>query len=374
MVPPSSRPRILHLISTLEGGAGRGTLEIVNRLQSEDRYEVRLCVLGGLPADLTLPQGVSVEFLHAPVHQRSMLFRRLMRLRGLITRWQPQLIHSHLWPTALVAGLVSPRSLPHLIHIRDTPPSLQSQRWGPALRRALLRRIGSNPRVRFVSVSSAAADYTAETLPMDRRRIQTILNGVELDRFLAVPHLQRHPESPFVIACAGRLIADKGFDLLLKAVSQLTVPRDQFRVLIAGTGSAEPGLRELCRVLEIDGCVEFVGQVDNMPDFLSQADLFVHASVAAEGLSRALIESQAAGRPVVASEHAGAHEAILNGKTGLIVPGGDSAALAGAIDSLLLHPDRLTALGAAARQHASTAFAAERVVTELCTIYSEMLD
>jgi glycosyltransferase involved in cell wall biosynthesis len=371
-MPRQSRPRILQIISTLEGGGGRNALELVRGFQGDKRFDVRLCVLGTPPLDETPSPDDPIDFLHAPVHQRSTLYHRMMGLSRLIARWQPQLIHSQLWPTALTAGLVVPRSLPHLIHIYDTPSSLQSPRWGASLRRAVLRRIVSSPRVRLVAVSTAAAEYSADALRMNRSRIQTVMNGVSLDEFLAVPELRHDPESPFVIACAGRLIAEKGFHHVLEAVRCMTLPRDKFRVCLAGTGSAESSLRELCQRCGIAEIVHFAGSVTDMPAFFSKADLFVHGSVA-EGLARVLMESLASGRPVVASEHAGVREAIDDGVTGIVVPASEPQLLAQAIESLLTNPSRRLKMGAAARRCAVEQFSVQRVIAEVSGVYSEML-
>ena len=368
----TSRPRILQIISTLEGGGGRNALELVRGFQGDERFEVRLCVLGNPLSDEAPSLHDPIDFLHAPVHQRTTLYRRMTGLRRLISRWQPQLIHSQLWPTALTAGLVAPRSLPHLIHIYDTPPSLQSPRWGASLRRAILRRIVSSPKVRLAAVSTAAAEYSAEALRVHRSRIRTILNGVSLDRFLAVPELKHHPERPLVIACAGRLIPEKGFHQVLEAVRCLTLSHDKFRVCIAGTGTAESSLRELCQQWGIAEIVQFAGSVSDMPAFFSKADLFVHGSVA-EGLARVLMESFASGRPVVASEHAGVREAIHDGVTGLVVPASDPMALAEAIESLLTDPNRRLTMGAAARRCATNQFSVQRVIREVAELYSDML-
>lgn len=368
----NSRPRILQIISTLDGGGGRNAWELVRGFQGDERFDVRLCVLGSPLMDAPHSPDDPIDFLHTPVHQRKTLCRRMIGLRQLIARWQPQLIHSQLWPTALTAGLVVPRSLPHLIHIYDMPSSLPSPRWGASLRRAVLRRIVSNPRVRLASVSTAAAEYSADALRMDRQRIQTVVNGVSLEHFLAVPELRPHPEGPFVIACAGRLIAEKGFTHILQAVRSMTLPRDKFRVCIAGTGSEESSLRVLCEQWGIADVVQFLGAVSDMPAFFSNADIFVHASVT-EGLARVLMESLAAGRPVVASEHAGVREAIVDGVTGLVVPPGDPLSLAGAIDALLTDPQRRLTMGAAARRYAAEQFSVQRVIAEVSEIYSEML-
>ena len=263
--------------------------------------------------------------------------------------------------------------MPHLIHVRDTPPSLKGTRWPDAFRRFLLRRIVNRPRTQLVAVSDSAADYTATSLGLERSRVRTIVNGLALDRFLAVPNLNPAFQSQFVIACAGRLIADKGFDLIIRSVALLNIPKERVLVRIAGTGSAEPQLRSLATELGVESNLEFAGQVSDMPQFLGQADIFVHSSVAAEGMARVLIESQAAGRPVVTTDHAGAREAVVDGITGLVTPPSDPVALSAAIESLVRNRSRLVEMGDAARCRAEQMFPIGRVLAEVSDQYIQML-
>lgn len=348
-------------------------MELVRGIQNDDRFDVRLCVLGTRPEELPVWPNDPLEFLNAPVHQRTTFCRRWLSLRRILHHWQPHLIHSQLWPTVLNVGLVIPRSLPHLIHIYDTPPSLQSQRWGAKLRRTLLRGIASNPQVRFASVSCAATEYTSDALQLDPSRLHTIVNGVQLDRFLDIPPLQPDPDRPLVISCAGRLVADKGFDLLLRAVAFIKPHPDKLILRIAGIGSGEASLRTLTHQLGIAEHVQFLGQVSDMPGFFAGSDIFVHASVAAEGLARVLIESHAAGRPVVVTEHAGAREIVADGITGIVVPQSDPESLATAIESLMVAPNLRLTMGAEARRSAATRFSVTRVIAEVSSLYAEML-
>lgn len=373
MTHTAHRPRVLHVIPSLEGGAGIGTLEMVRRLQQANQIDVKLCVLGDPPTHLAINDEADVEFLNAPVHVRSTFLRRQLAIRSLVKTWKPDCLHSHLWPSAFAVGLSVPSSLPHLIHIRDTPPSLNSQRWGARSRKWFLRRIALRKHTRLVAVSTAAAQYTCKALRLSGDRVTVVLNGAELDRFLAISDLVIDESDPIVLVSAGRLIADKGFDILIKAFSRLDQDKRLSRLLIAGRGSAEEDLRTLGRALGVEDRVEFVGQISDMPELFSRASLYVHASVAAEGLSRSLMEAQAAGRPIVSSHHPGADEAIEHQVTGLIVPPDDSTAMAAAIDSLIRDPQQMQAMGAAARIRAARLFSAERVVAEIETLYHEML-
>ena len=368
-----SRIPILHVIPSLAGGAGRGAIELLRRLLQDRRFQTRLCVLGANSQEIKLTEDDPVEFLNAPVHQRQRLIPRLFRLRQMIASWKPQLIHSHLWPAATTVSIVAPRSIPHLIHIRDTPAWFQSDRWGPTLRRMLCRRLFACPHVSLVAVSNVAADYAATELRLNPERIQTVVNGVELDRFLQLSEVSSdRPSDRFVIASVGRLISDKGFDQVLHAVQQLSTPRDQVQLRIAGTGSAEGKLRELATSLGIAAQVEFAGQVTDMPSFLQSSHLFVHSSVS-EGMSRSIIEAMAAARAVVATAHAGVQDLVIPNETGVVVPAGSPAVLAQAIDQLLFDRPRLADMGRAGRARARSHFSAERVAQEIGEIYMKTL-
>ena len=97
--------------------------------------------------------------------------------------------------------------------------------------------------------------------------------------------------------------------------------------------------------------VHFVGPRDDVPDVLRALDVLVNASVA-EPFGLTLVEAQACGTPVVAMQSGGAPETVIDGETGFVVPAGDEAALAHAIDTLIGDDERRATMGRAARRHA----------------------
>jgi glycosyltransferase involved in cell wall biosynthesis len=111
---------------------------------------------------------------------------------------------------------------------------------------------------------------------------------------------------------------------------------------------------------------------DAVPDLLFAADLFALGSQE-EGLSLAVLEATAAGVPVVATAIGGLPEAVDHGKTGLLVPSRDPAALAEAFCTLLVDPERRNSFGATGIAHAQTRFAQETMITATQAVYRRVL-
>ncbi len=106
---------------------------------------------------------------------------------------------------------------------------------------------------------------------------------------------------------------------------------------------------------------------------MQMADVFVAPSWA-ESFPYTVLEAMAAGRPVVATDVGGVREAVLHGRTGLLVPPRDSIALADAIVALLSDPPRAAQLGAAARELVARRFTVERMVAETASVYLDLLE
>ena len=104
------------------------------------------------------------------------------------------------------------------------------------------------------------------------------------------------------------------------------------------------------------------------------ADVVVNASTDPEAFGRTIVEAQAMARMVIASDHGGARETIINGETGLLVPPGDAAALASAIDAVLdLSPEDRIAWGQHARAVVSTRYSVAAMQEAVLEVYGELL-
>lgn len=162
---------------------------------------------------------------------------------------------------------------------------------------------------------------------------------------------------PLRLLCYGRLVERKGFDLALRAVARL---RDRLpaRLSIAGTGEEEENLRRLCRELELEERVEFLGQVQpaGIPGLLDAASMVLIPS-SAEGLPLVAMEALSRARPVVACRVDGMEELV---EEAMLVPPRNVDALAERVLALAGNPGEAEQLGRRGRERVVRDFSADR--------------
>ncbi|WP_348701681.1 glycosyltransferase [uncultured Marinobacter sp.] len=143
------------------------------------------------------------------------------------------------------------------------------------------------------------------------------------------------PEDRPLILAAGRLHVNKGFDILLQAMTHIP----DATLWLAGTGPEEESLKQLCTKLKLDDRVRFLGWRNDVTRLMRTADLFVCPS-RHEGLGSIVMESWAHECPIVATNSQGPGELIDSGQTGLVTPVDEPEPLAKAIQTLLDHPQQ----------------------------------
>jgi glycosyltransferase involved in cell wall biosynthesis len=163
------------------------------------------------------------------------------------------------------------------------------------------------------------------------------------------------------VGTVGRLAWQKGIDDLLAAVRLVRgrVPRARF--FIVGGGRDAEAIAAAARGPELDDAVTLLGPRDDVPEFFAAMDLVVQSS-RREAMAQTTLEAMAVGRPVVSTMTIGADEAIEDGVSGLLVPVGDTTALADSIVALSGDPARRETLGAAARRRIEAHFTRERML------------
>lgn len=200
--------------------------------------------------------------------------------------------------------------------------------------------------------------------PLAARRARIVYNGVAEPRR---PGNGRHPE--FRVGVVGRLDRGKGQHIFLEAARRLTKRADQCRFVICGsTLFSDPFesayQRELQRLAQ--GLpVEFTGYVEDAASVIGGLDVLVVPSIVAEATPRVILESYAAGVPVVAFASGGIPEVVLDGETGFLVPTPTAEALATVLDQLMEQPARLRKAAQAGRAYWETSFTLERYQTEV---------
>ena len=233
----------------------------------------------------------------------------------------------------------------------------------------------------LVNAEAVKAWLLEQGYPLNK--IVVIHNGVDVSRFDAPPDSnQIHQQLGLapgerMVTVVSRVTRLKGLEQFIDAASLLAPWFPTVRFLIAGEASAGDGeyvtaLKQRAEHMGVGRRVLFTGHRFDVPAVLGSAAVSVMPSLN-EALSNVLLESMAAGAPIVATRVGGTPEAIANGRTGLLVPAGDPKALSEAIARLLQEPALAAALGCAARRAAESNFSLSRMVAATEQLYRDLL-
>jgi glycosyltransferase involved in cell wall biosynthesis len=194
---------------------------------------------------------------------------------------------------------------------------------------------------RFIAPSQYLAErYAANGIR--REKIAVINNGIDLERFKAIPKKC----DKFTLGFIGYLGRHKGLDFLLRALALLH-DLEKIRLLIVGDGEEAGHLKSLCRDLNLEPYVTFHGRVENqqIPMIYERIDVLVVPSIWPENSPVTITEAMASGIPVIAFDIGGIGELVDEGVTGFLVPPKDVQAMAERIDHLLVHPELRSEMG-----------------------------
>lgn len=222
---------------------------------------------------------------------------------------------------------------------------------------------------RFVALNPAVvSELLAAGVP--RERIVTLTNGVDTGR---TPRPHDALSDPAQILYVGRLHPQKGLDTLVQAFALLRARLPQPVVLrLVGEGPAEQEVRRLAYELGVADLVDLAGRREDVTPDLDGADVFVLPS-RVEGLSNALLEALAAGLPAIVSDIPGNRTVVTDGRTGLMVPVDDAAALASALERLMTDDGLRRRLGTAGRLAVGQRYGFDRVAAQYVDLYASLL-
>jgi glycosyltransferase involved in cell wall biosynthesis len=188
---------------------------------------------------------------------------------------------------------------------------------------------------RVVAISDGVGDALSRRFGIDSKRVSTIHNAVDVAtvRVRAEERTANLPSQPFIVA-AGRLVRQKGFDVLIRAFAASVAER-QISLVIVGNGPERAALEEEARRHGVERLVHFPGFVENPWSYFARAAAFVCSS-RWEGFGNVIVEAMACGAPVVTTDcDFGPREIVRPGESGLLVPVENVEALASAIVSVV---------------------------------------
>lgn len=377
--PDKKKPVILQVLPALKsGGVERGTIEMV-RAQIAAGFEALVASEGGpMVKQIT---SIGGKHFTLPLSTKNPLGIRknAKRLRKLIREQGVDLVHARSRAPAWSAYRACKKEKCHFVTTVHGPYSIQNG----------VKRHYNSIMVRgekVIAISEFIRQYIHEHYKVAESDVTVIHRGVDLGYF----NIKTVPDSRIVreaaklnsehdipiIMLPARISEWKGHGFLLDALVHL--PKDKYLCLFVGDNNGHDNymkrLRHKIGQLGLEGNIRFVSQVFDMPAMYSLADIVVSASMRPEAFGRVAIEAQAMERLVIATNHGGSLETILDGKTGWLVEPGNVEQLAELLKKALALSDKQRkTITNRARKHVEENFSLEKMTSRTLDVYRQVL-
>ena len=367
----AGRTRVVYLAHTFQvGGAEEMVLNLVRHLPG--RFEPMVCAIHDLG-----PIGGEILASGTPTSALGLNpgLRRpwdVARLRRFLCETRPHIVHTFLLTASLYGRLAA--MLARVPIVIGTEVNIyERKRPGHVLAERLLmpgtdRVVASAESVRQFYIRQVHADPAKVDViynAVDWAQLQTTTGREEMRRSLNLP-----AGAPVAVIVA-RLTEQKGHTYLFDALAH--VPGlEALHLIVVGDGDLRERLVRQVETFGLSTRVHFVGARRDLGDLLNAADLFVLPSLW-EGLPLSLVLAMGAGLPVVATRIPGLPEVVDDGRTGLLVPPGDAAALGAAMARIVADPAFGRGLAAAARDAVLPKFGVDGYVASVAALYDRLL-
>lgn len=279
------------------------------------------------------------------------------------------LVHVHLssrasfWRKSVVCLLARLARRPYLLHVHGSEFADFYEECSPRARRIVTRVLA---RAALVLALSEAWRATLQDIS-PQARLDVLMNAVPLP---PLDEVRRRETPQPVLLFLGEIARHKGVLELARAFASVARQFPQLKLVYGGTGSAVQQVRDLTAELELGERVEFTGwlEAQRKRAAYAGATIFVLPSYV-EGMPMALLEAMSWGLPAIATAVGGVPEMITHEVNGLLIPPGDTEALAAAITRLMSDPPLRQRLGEAARATVAERFSLDTAVRRLLDIY-----
>ncbi len=373
-------PTIMQVLPALNsGGVERGTIEISKALVSSGWKSVVLSNGGSMVKELTNSGGVHVNL---DIGSKNPLNwpNNYLRLKEAVYQYDVSLIHARSrMPAWLSLNVAKSTDTPFMttFHGRHNDTNLLKKFYNSVMTRGQ----------RTIAISKYIASEITQRYPIHPKQLSIIPRGVDTEYFNRktvseerINKLKANwkiPENIPIVMLPGRVSRWKGHELLIESLANL---KDQlfFCVIVGpfdGKEKFKSKIEYLIRAHSLCSKVRFVGDCSDMAAAYSLADIVISASLDPEPFGRTIIEAQAMGNIVLASNHGGAVESIIEGKTGWLFEPRNSAALSDSLkNALTLNEHKRSIISDNAQEHIKEKFSTQLMCMRTLSVYSEILN
>ena len=372
-------PVVLQIVPRFEsGGVERGTLEIAAAIAAAGWIPLVASAGGRLEHQLKRLGGRHIKL---PLQSKNpvVIYANIKRLAALIGAEGVDIVHARSRAPAW-SGLFA---------ARRTGVRFLTTYHGTYFGGGTAKRLYNSVMLRgerVIITSQFIRRHVIERYDADTERLRLIPRGVDIakfdpamvsqDRIATLANSWRLPDGALVVMLPGRLSSWKGQEVMIAAMAKLA--REDAYCILVGEELQHGGVRERLEArivaLGLAGSVRIVGVCADMPAAYMLADVVISASIKPESFGRTIIEAQAMGRPVIATNHGGACETVIPGETGwLVAPGSADELAQGLARALDLDPESRARMADRSIEHVRANYTIETMCARTLDVYRELL-
>jgi glycosyltransferase involved in cell wall biosynthesis len=379
---PSNRhgrpPTVLQVLPSLRsGGVERGTIEIARELQQKGWRALVASEGGAMESQLAR---IGVKHIRMPLATKNPLkmWINAIRLEQVIHDYKVDIVHARSRAPAWSAWMAAGNAGARFVTTFHGAYSLQNRfklKYNSVMAKG----------ERVIAISHFIADHIRQNYRVPEEHLRTIQRGVDTklfspsnyapQRMIELSKEWRLPEALPLILFPGRITRWKGQDVFLKALAK--VPHRNFFAVILGDATEHPAyskeLEDLIHKLDLAGHVRIAGHTHHMTEAYMLAKLVVATSLDPEPFGRVVLEAQAMGKPVIATNQGGPQETVVPNVTGWLVTPGDINELESALAYALSLDEEVQQWMSAQAIANAKQFSTERMCEHTLAVYQELL-
>ncbi len=375
-VARDARPLVVHVVHRFDtGGLENGVVNLINRM-APSAYRHVVMALSAMTdfRQRVLRDDVGFIALNKTPGHGARAYPAVTRL---LRQLRPAVVHTrNLGPLEMQVPAAW-MGVPLRVHgehgreLNDLDGNNRKLQW--------VRRVYSPTVHRYVALSRDLERYLISRVGISAQRISQIYNGVDTARFSpggsgqqAIAGCPFVPGQHWLVGTVGRMQGVKHQSLLAHAFVQALTKhpelRQRTRLILVGEGPLRAECLRILQAAELGDWAWLPGERSDVADVMRGLNCFVLPSLA-EGISNTILEAMASALPVVATNVGGNAELVAHGRSGLVVPSDDAAALCAALVQLATQPALAQKMGQAGRELALERYSLDAMVASYQKIY-----
>ncbi len=372
-------PTVMQILPELvTGGVERGTVDVAGAVVEGGGRSVVVSAGGPMEHELNR---VGAEHFTLPVNSKNpwIIRQNISRIADLARQEKVDIIHARSRAPAWSAWYAARRTGIHFV--TTFHGTYGHGNWVKRWYNAIMTKGDL-----VIAISDFIAGHIRKVYGVPASNIRVIPRGIDIEKFdpanvstervVGLAEKWRLPDGMPVVMLPGRLTRWKGQTVFIQAIKKLN--RNNIQCLVVGSDQGREEYRqELEQEIErfgMTGLIHVIDHCDDMPAAFMLTDIVISASTEPEAFGRVAAEAQALGRQVIATDHGGAKETVIEGETGWLTPPGDADALATAIAEAIDQSDeQRSTFAERAMQHIRETYAKDVMCAKTLDVYNEVI-